>query len=348
MEGVAGLWFDVADLDNDGRLDLVFMKYTGVEVWKNMGNYKFKPSTILPRQERIKNVRAMVQFDYDNDGDLDLYFVRGSSGRSIPNTFYENVNGKYVDRTSAAGLVLGGYNVHVTAGDFNNDGCVDLYVTVNTGLEGRQDDKLMLNNCDKTFSEVPAGRTGMKSRNKNEDGDNVHAVDVQMDGKLDIISGSMNSTWRYYKNTTPTDNNHWIIVRVGAPRPSRWNASWLRSEMGALVRVFCGDQIFTQRVNSPGRSHSASHYNMLHFGLGKCTKVKKITVHYVNGIKAATASTLVDRIKNVGLFFRCPKGFEGAQCKKRVPGCSANPCPRMGLCEIYTRGNSRRFCKLPA
>ena len=74
--------------------------------------------------------------DYDSDGDEDLYLVNGAVlpgflERRVPkNVLYRNKgNGKFENITEEAGVGDEGYSMGVCAGDYNNDGHVDLYVT---------------------------------------------------------------------------------------------------------------------------------------------------------------------------------------------------------------------------
>ncbi len=74
--------------------------------------------------------------DYDSDGDEDLYLVNGAvlpgflERRRPKNVLYRNKgNGKFEEITDKAGVGDEGYGMGVCAGDYNNDGHVDLYVT---------------------------------------------------------------------------------------------------------------------------------------------------------------------------------------------------------------------------
>jgi hypothetical protein len=65
--------------------------------------------------------------DYDNDGLLDIFLVSGPGGT---NRLYHNTgNGKFVDVTKEMGLEHTGWGQGVCAGDFDNDGYTDLFVT---------------------------------------------------------------------------------------------------------------------------------------------------------------------------------------------------------------------------
>jgi hypothetical protein len=74
-------------------------------------------------------------FDMDADGDLDLYLVQSGSlsaprDKADGNRLYRNRgDGTFEDATAGSGAVVAGYGMGVAAGDFDNDGRVDLYVT---------------------------------------------------------------------------------------------------------------------------------------------------------------------------------------------------------------------------
>ena len=94
-------------------------------------------------------------FDYDADGDADLYFVNGAPlpgyvAKEIPtNCLYQNNgDGTFTDVTEIAGVGDTGYGHGCAVGDYNNDGQLDLYVT-NYGTN-----RLYRNNGDGTFTDV--------------------------------------------------------------------------------------------------------------------------------------------------------------------------------------------------
>ncbi len=110
-------------------------------------------------------------FDYDNDGDLDVFLVQGGSrlnfGSRTPNPesrssgsrlFRNDLTVKadgtrtlrFTDVTKSSGIVANGYGMGAATGDFDNDGWIDLYVT-NLGPN-----QLFRNNGDGTFTDVTA------------------------------------------------------------------------------------------------------------------------------------------------------------------------------------------------
>lgn len=115
---------------------------------------------------------GVALFDYDNDGDLDVFLVQGAMlgsvdasnaifhprlpprGRLYRNDSVHNADGtctlKFVDVTEESGIKADGYGMGVAAADFNNDGWVDLYIT-NFGRN-----QMWRNNGDGTFTDVSA------------------------------------------------------------------------------------------------------------------------------------------------------------------------------------------------
>ncbi len=93
-------------------------------------------------------------FDYDGDGWSDLYLVNGAptpgyTGRTPADALYRNQgDGTFGDVTVAAGAENPGYGMGVTAGDIDNDGDTDLYLT------NLAEDVLLRNDGDGTFTDV--------------------------------------------------------------------------------------------------------------------------------------------------------------------------------------------------
>jgi hypothetical protein len=74
-------------------------------------------------------------FDMDNDGDLDLLLVQSGSlsatahGDAGSRLFRNRGDGSFEDVAANSGVAAGGYGMGVAAGDFDNDGKIDLYIT---------------------------------------------------------------------------------------------------------------------------------------------------------------------------------------------------------------------------
>src|SRR6185295_16478902 len=79
---------------------------------------------------------GVAMFDYDNDGDLDIYLVNSltvdlvkSKGKTKSEFYRNEGNGKFTEVGEKAGVSDIGWGMGVAVGDYNNDGVEDLYVT---------------------------------------------------------------------------------------------------------------------------------------------------------------------------------------------------------------------------
>ncbi len=135
-------------------------------------------------------------FDYDGDGDLDIYLVNGAmqTGNSqdkMPHNglYRNNGDGTFKDVTKDAGVGSPAYGTGATVGDYDNDGDLDLYVT-NFG-----EDQLFRNNDDGTFTDV----TKQAQVGNPNWGTSCAFADVDNDGDLDLYVAN-------YAAYTPKDD----------------------------------------------------------------------------------------------------------------------------------------------
>lgn len=117
------------DFNNDGHLDLFLADYTGLnQLYKNNGNGTFTDVGMAMGVNDPGQSYSCSWLDYDNDGDLDIYIARG---QTHADKMYRNDGTVFTDVAPTIGLVDVQHSSCVSAGDFNNDGWVDLYVNNN-------------------------------------------------------------------------------------------------------------------------------------------------------------------------------------------------------------------------
>jgi len=135
--------------------------------------------------------------DYDNDGDLDLYIAGRRNNRELG--LFRNDNGKFLNVTKQSRLEkeTGALVFSGIFGDYNNDGCLDLFLTGDPLYVDKSSNTwLYKNKCDGTFEDVTM-QSGIVNKYH---GRGSNWVDYDNDGDLDIYianQGDYVETIRY-------------------------------------------------------------------------------------------------------------------------------------------------------
>lgn len=152
----------VDDFDNDDYLDILVATSdpTGqTKYFRNNRDGTFSDLTESAGLSGMYGGLNMVQGDYDNDGDLDVFVLRGAWHEELgrhPNSLWRNNgNGTFSDVTFDAGLGETHYPTKTGAwSDYDNDGDLDLYVANETSPNIRAPSQLFQNQGDGTFIDV--------------------------------------------------------------------------------------------------------------------------------------------------------------------------------------------------
>ncbi|MRX70088.1 Repeat domain-containing protein [Flavobacterium resistens] len=222
----------MADVNGDGFLD-IYCSVGGKfgpknnELYINNGNGTF---TEKAKEYGIDDIGNSVQgtfFDYDKDGDLDLFVA------NYPPTKFNSATGDYVQMmlhvkdnesghlyrndgnhftnvTEQAGVKNYGLSLSATVGDLNNDGWPDIYVS----NDFNSPDFLYINNQDGTFKEVVKEAMAHNSFY----GMGVDISDFNNDGNLDLFQVDMDAKDNRRKKANMSSMNpklFWDVIDAG-------------------------------------------------------------------------------------------------------------------------------------
>ncbi len=210
LEGRTGGWrtgVTMADVNGDGLLD-IYVCYSGKvtdelrrnQLFINQGNLKFKELAQQYGLDDKSNSTQAAFFDFDNDGDLDMFLLNHSTKKIdnmefarykndidelAGNKLYENTGNHFTDISSKAGLIQNPmtFGLGVAIADINKDGWQDIYVT----NDYNEPDYLYINNKNGTFTD----QSQQKLRHLSQFSMGVDIADYNNDELLDILTLDM-------------------------------------------------------------------------------------------------------------------------------------------------------------
>ena len=193
----------IDDFNNDNYLDIMTSDWSldGVmHYYQNDQNGKYLDYSKISEIGRFTGGLSMIQADYDNDGDTDVFVLRGAwmhkYGRQPNSLLRNNGDGTFTDVTIKSGVYsefptqAGNWN------DFNNDGYLDLFIGNESSDNEPYPSELYLNNQDGTFTNVAhAAKCDVISFIKG-----VTSADYDNDGDIDLFLSGMNRQKILLKN----------------------------------------------------------------------------------------------------------------------------------------------------
>ncbi len=189
------------DFDNDGLLDIVFTSFdprVHMAVYKNLGTGKFE--NVTQKAGVISQLGGLncVQTDYNNDGLLDIFVIRGAWYReemAIRPSLLKNVgNMQFEDVTESSSLAKPLNSIAAQWADYDNDGWLDLLVACES-----QRNHLYRNKKDGTFEEV-AEKAGLAGED-NYLAKGIAWIDYDKDGFQDVFINNLSKNGgQFYVN----------------------------------------------------------------------------------------------------------------------------------------------------
>jgi hypothetical protein len=255
------------DYDNDGYLDLFVTRSGNNLLFHNNRDGTFTLITNGP-VVAFSSGGPCAWGDYDNDGYLDL-FATGGGPNSTSLLFHNNGDGTFTRITNGpVATDIIGYNGGCAWADYDNDGYLDLFISV----IGNQN-LFYHNNGDGTFSKVTTGSVVT-------DGNAIGCAwgDYDNNGFPDLFTGGAGVPGHLYRNNGNTNN--WLTV-LCLGRVSN------RSAIGAKVRVQAtihGRKMWQMREISGGGGLGSQNDLRCGFGLGGATNVDIVRIEWPSGI----------------------------------------------------------------
>lgn len=195
----------VADVNNDGYLDFYVGKFIIADPSKrrnhlyiNNGDLTFSEKAAEYGIDDNGHCTAVNFFDYDKDGNMDLYvgnepFVsrhakygneaQADKSKYTDRLFRNEGNGKFTDVSNQAGISNYNYTLSATVSDLNNDGWPDIYIA----SDYEEPDIYYQNNGDGTFTNV----INKAMRHISNFTMGVDLADFNNDGWIDLYSADM-------------------------------------------------------------------------------------------------------------------------------------------------------------
>ncbi|HSN09560.1 MAG TPA: CRTAC1 family protein, partial [Hanamia sp.] len=260
LAGREGGWktgVTMADVNGDGLLD-IYICYSGNvndsnmrrnQLFINQGNLKFVEEAKKYGLDDPGYSTQAAFFDYDNDGDLDM-FLLNHNVKKMDNTqlanyrkgvdeyagdkLFENQNGHFVDVTKKAGIHQFPltFGLGVAISDINQDGWQDIYVT----NDYNEDDYVYINNHDGTFTEKSADYFNHESQSSM----GVDIADFNNDGLPDIMTLDMLPEDNYRQKVLQVQDNYenfQLMVNQGIEKQYMRNMLQLNNGNGTFSEI---------------------------------------------------------------------------------------------------------------
>ncbi|MGK0190056.1 MAG: hypothetical protein ACI9R3_005876 [Verrucomicrobiales bacterium] len=279
------------DVDNDRWPDIVVSNLDGANrLYHNNGDGTFTDIAERAGIERpIESFPTWI-WDYDNDGNLDIFiasysgapedYVRKALGQPFSaetsGHYHNKGSGEFVNLASKQGFEMPLLVMGANFGDLNNDGFLDAYFgTGSPDLDNLLPNALFLSQGGKHFADVTMA-SGMANLQK---GHGIAFADLDADGDQDIFEqmGGAKRVDRFrdavYAN--PGFGNHWVAIHLTG-------VSSNRSAIGARIRVDIVEanvrrSIF-RHVDSGG-SFGAQPLRQ-HIGIGSATAIETVEIFW--------------------------------------------------------------------
>jgi hypothetical protein len=301
-----GMGVAFADFDHDGWMDVFVANDNAPNLlFHNIKGKKFEECAMqmgvaFPESGAFISGMGAEFRDLDNDGWEDIWHT-AIEGETFP--LYRNLGeGRgFEELTHRAGL---GHTTRQMSAwsngafDLDNDGWKDL-VTARGNVQHslamlsmRQSEEplaIFRNLGNNRFADVTAlaGPDAMKPLLRR----GLAYGDLDNDGRIDIVTTTLNGYSEHFRNTT-ANGNHWILFRLEGVRSNRMG-------IGARIRITTPDGLVQVNHATTSTGYSASSDHRVHFGLGKNEVIRSVEIVWPSGARQTLSDVRADQILTV-------------------------------------------------
>lgn len=295
--GFIGGW---TDYDKDGDMDIFLVNdcldtpyglYT--KIFRNDGgtdplNWNFTEVAASVGVDACKNGMGIAVGDYNRDGWMDIFHTNIGSC-----LLYENNNGTFVDKSSAAQIDIQPAT-HFSWGcgffDYDLDGWQDIMVaigTLNISSLDPQPNMLFHNNGDGTFTNM-AGSLGMDDDRRSRSG--IYG-DYDNDGDLDIYLTNYGENCILHRNDNNNGNN-WFKVHLQGTQSNQ-------DGLGSKIKITTPDGGVQYYETKSGSNLGGGDTPYAHFGLGNNNTITELEIKWLSGEIQVFNNISVNQLLNV-------------------------------------------------
>lgn len=257
QDATDGDYGSATDFNDDGWVDIVVRKRDQVDLFTNVGG-TFQNGVDID-QANNSNKGAVAFYDFDNDGDFDMYWTENGNNQIHRN----NGDGTWTPLGAGTGIPINfsGQIEGLACGDVDNDGDIDIFLAGGTN-------KLFLNQINNGGGAMSFIDSGLAFNNSA--GEGCTFIDIDQDGDLDLYTNRTGNNRLYINNLGFIQRfSHLYIDGMEDRDALGLTGTEERFGVGATAKILdCDGNVIsgTREVNG-GFGHGTQAPGRIHFGL---------------------------------------------------------------------------------